>query len=209
MKWKHPWWLSWYYVYIKIYHSVMQHTAAKYLWCKTTGVSLDYLSNPPDALSRNSIQCSTGIILKSETSEDTENKPSCQSPIHTAIYSANTATYLGESSTQKIMFCLITINNPITRIWPARVEQWALGLLSCTVVRPSISPSHTLMTGALPGGLQFLSHHCHSRHVPGILKQASLIHSIHVHTLVYSSIVLLFFTMQYKETLWRSPALIL
>lgn len=114
MKWKHPWWLSWYYVYIKIYHSVMQHTAAKYLWCKTTGVSLDYLSNPPDALSRNSIQCSTGIILKSETSEDTENRPSCQSPIHTAIYSANTATYLGESSTQKIMFCLITINNPIT-----------------------------------------------------------------------------------------------
>lgn len=114
MKWKHPWWLSWYYVYIKIYHSVMQHTAAKYLWCKTTGVSLDYLSNPPDALSRNSIQCSTGIILKSETSEDTGNRPSCQSPIHTAIYSANTATYLGESSTQKIMFCLITINNPIT-----------------------------------------------------------------------------------------------
>lgn len=89
----------------------MQHTAAKYLWCKTTGVSLDYLSNPPDALSRNSIQCSTGIILKSETSEDTENRPSCQSPIHTAIYSANTATYLGESSTQKIMFCLITIDN--------------------------------------------------------------------------------------------------
>lgn len=46
--------------------------------------------------------------------QDTENRSSCQSLIHTAIYSANTATYLGESSTQKIMFCLITINNPIT-----------------------------------------------------------------------------------------------
>lgn len=82
--------------------------------CYWLFIHITHLSNLPDALSRNSIQYSTGIILKSETSEDTENRPSCQSPIHTAIYSANTATYLGESSTQKIMFCLITINNPIT-----------------------------------------------------------------------------------------------
>lgn len=77
--------------------------------------------------------------------QDTENRSSCQSLIHTAIYSANTATYLGESSTQKIMFCLITINNPITSS-SVKESSWAVSTWSVVLYcRQAInqSESHT------------------------------------------------------------------